>query len=105
MVRRCFVALVLFSVPALADPPAIKGTVGFDWLKPEKSRCTAVAGALLTKLTKDYTCVTPAKDHESLSGVTLVAACKAKKGDSEYLLFSTTKDCVKEREMQLANGE
>jgi hypothetical protein len=103
MVKRCLAVLVLLVVPASADPPALKGTFGFDWFKPERSRCAAVTGALLTKLTKDYVCVSP--DAGSSSGAAIVATCTAKKGKSEFLLFATRKDCTNERDTQLANGE
>lgn len=103
MVKRCLAVLVLLVVPASADPPAIQGTFGFDWFKPETSRCAAITGALLTKLTKDYVCAR--SDTGSSSGVPIVATCKAKKAKSEFLLFSTRKACVDERDMQLANGE
>jgi hypothetical protein len=105
MIQRSLVVLALLAVPASADTPKIKGTVGFDWLKPKTSKCTAIAGALLTRLTKEYVCAPPESGGASASGVAIVATCKAKKGESEFMLFSTAKDCVKERETQLANGE
>jgi hypothetical protein len=103
MVKRCLAAVLLLAVPASADPPAIKGTFGFDWFNPQSSHCAAVTGALLTRLTKDYVCAPP--DTGSASGAPIVATCTAKKGKSELLLFATRKACVDEREMQLANGE
>src|ERR1700733_1119839 len=57
MTRRVVVVLLaLLVTPAFADPPKLKGTFGFDVMHP-KAACAAVSGALLTKLTKDYTCV------------------------------------------------
>jgi hypothetical protein len=104
MARRVVVVLLaLLVTPAFADPPKLKGTFGFDWSKPRVA-CAAVSGALLAKLTKDYTCVTPGDPKSSASGGTMVAVCTAKKGHSEYLVFATAKDCTEERETQLANG-
>lgn len=104
MLTRSVLVLALLAAPAAADTPTIKGTFGFDVFKP-KAKCTAVAGALLTRLTKDYTCAKPDDPKSSASGATIVASCTAKKGESELLLFVTAKDCTKERETQLANGE
>jgi len=95
--------VVLWTTAAVADAPILKGTVGFDSMDIQHSKCTAVSGALLAKLTRNYAC-TPGDDHTA-SGVTAVAVCKAKKGNSEFDLFSTKKDCVNERETQLANGQ
>jgi hypothetical protein len=103
MVKRCIVILALLAIPASADPPAIKGTFGFDWSTPKRSRCAAITGALLTRLTKDYVCAPPKAG--SASGVAIVATCTAKKGHSEFMLFASAKDCTEERETQLANGE
>jgi hypothetical protein len=105
MVKRCLAVLILLVAPASAEPPAIKGTFGFDWFKPERSRCAAVTGALLNRLTKDYVCTPPDGEGSSASGVTIVAKCTAKQGKSEFLLFATRKACVDERDTQLANGE
>jgi len=103
--RVVVVLLAVLCTPALADAPKLKGTFGFDWLKPQVSKCVAVSGALLTRLTKDYTCVAPENPTQTASGVTLIATCTARQGKSEYLVFSSAKDCTNERETQLANGE
>ena len=105
MVKRCLAILVLLVVPAIAEPLSIKGTFGFNWDTHKPSKCAAITGALLTKLTKEYTCVPPKPDHESASGVKIVAMCKAKQGDREYELYASAKDCNAERETQLANGD
>jgi hypothetical protein len=94
------VATVALVTPALADPPPIKGTFGFDVTRP-KQKCAKVEGALLAKL-KSYTCTKP--DADSASGKPSVASCQAKKGSSMYMLFATAADCNEERETQLANG-
>lgn len=90
---------------ALADgqPPAvvaIEGTHAFDWLRPDRSRCTKVKGSLLRKLKKSATCRLP--EAGSASGRPIVAVCRA--GKSEWMLFSTAADCKLERDTQLANG-
>jgi len=104
MVKHSLVLLGLMIATAAADPPKIKGTFAFDQLKPKASRCAPVTGALLTKLTKDYQCAAPDGSVASASGVAIVASCKARKGESELLLFSTAKDCATERDTQMANG-
>ena len=76
--------------------------VGFEWRDDKPSTCMKVTGALLTKLTKDYTC-TPG--YATASNVTMVANCQAKKGNSQYVLFSTAKDCANERKAQLADWD
>lgn len=96
-------ALLLAVSPARAMEPVIDGTFGFDWLRPKKSRCVKVEGALLEKLRKSYRCVAP--DAGSASGQPVVAQCKATKGKSEYLLLKSAAACQEERETQLANGD
>ena len=96
----------LAAVPARADAPAaaaLEGSFAFDWLKPKKSRCTKVEGALLATLKKGYACA-PA-DSGSASGKPILLTCRAKRGKSEYMLFSTAAACAEERETQLANGD
>ena len=107
--KRFSVAMLLgLSLTAAADPapapaaPAIKNTYAFDWSSLHTSKCAKVTGALLTKLTKSYTCKVP--DIGSASGKPLIAVCTAKKGNSEYFAFGSAKDCNEERETQLANG-
>ncbi len=102
--NKLVLALLLLASPAFADPPVIKDTFGFDWLMPEKSTCTKVSGALLAKLTKQYTCVVPEDPTASASGKRIVAKC-TKGTKSEFLLFATKKECTLERETQLANAE
>jgi hypothetical protein len=93
-------ATAALVTPARADPPAIKGTFGFDVTRPNR-KCAKVEGALLTKL-KTYTCTKP--DVDSASGKPWVASCTPKKGNNMYMLFTTAADCNEERETQLANG-
>jgi hypothetical protein len=97
---------VRLAVPALAEPPRpfeIAGTLGFDLPRPQRV-CAKVAGALLTRLTKDYRCAPPEDGGQTGSGVTSVGTCTPKaKRDSEYMLFATATD--QERETQLANAE
>lgn len=95
--------LDLAALTAAAETPTIQGTYGFDWLHPKKSRCAKVEGPLLAKLRAGYLCGAP--DSGSASGKTVVAMCKAKKGQGEYLLLSSAADCKEERETQLANGD
>jgi hypothetical protein len=98
---------VRLAVPALAEPPRpfkIAGTFGFDVHTPERV-CAKVAGALLTRLSKDYRCAPPENGGQTGSGVTSVGTCTPKaKRDSEYMLFATATDCNQEREAQLANA-
>lgn len=105
--KLAFALAVLFAaLPAYADPPVIKDTYGFDWLMPQKSKCAKVTGALLTKLTRQYKCVTPEDPTATASGKKQIATCTVIKGKkSEYLLFGSQQDCATEREIQLANGE
>ncbi len=102
----CLVILAALAVagPAFADPPAIKGMVGFDWSRTKQSKCSKVEGALLATLTKSYTCAAPDKSISSASGKPVAATCKAKRGKSEYLLFASAADCNEERDTQLANA-
>lgn len=103
--KRLLLAVgVCLAVPAVADPPQIKNSYGFDVMKP-KTKCVKVAGAVVTKLAKQYTCAAPADPTASASGKPMLAECPAKKGTSRYLLFAAQKDCNEERETQLANGE
>ena len=92
------------ATPAVADPVTIKGTYGFDIMKPQKSKCTKIDGALLAKLKKSYQCSAPEDPKASASGKTMIANCKTKKEDSIYMTFATAADCREERETQLANG-
>lgn len=104
MIARGLAVLALIATPALAEPakaPKLEGSFAFDVMKP-RTKCAKVTGALLTKLSKGYSCG-PA-DSDTASGVKTAAACKAKSGDSQFLLFATNADCEKERETQLANG-
>lgn len=107
MLKRCLAALALTAAPAFAEPPKapkIEGTFGFDVIKSETTRCAKVAGALLTKLSKNYRCAAPDGDGKAYSGGAIVATCDAKKGHSEYLLFTTLHDCEEERLTEVANG-
>jgi len=97
------VLLAVLASPAHADPPSLRGTFGFDWIDPEHSKCVAVKGALLTKLTSKFRCAAP--DTGSASGVKVVAMCTEPKRRAEWMVFATIADCRKERDMQLANGE
>jgi hypothetical protein len=102
--RKLLLAILVGPVAmASADPLVIKGTYGFDVMKP-KQKCVKVDGAVLKKLTKSFKCEAPADPKASASGKTLVAECPAKKGSSRYLLLADAKDCNEERETQLANG-
>jgi len=105
------------SMPrAVADTPAkpaapakleLKDRFGFDAMKPKQSKCTKVAGALLKKLEKSYTCEAPTDDSPgSASGKPIAASCTAKgKTRSTFLLFAKQADCKEERATQLANAE
>jgi len=104
MLMRSLAALVLISAPAFAEPakaPRLDGSFAFDVMKP-RTKCAKVTGALLTKLSKGYSCG-PA-DTDTASGGKTVAVCKAKTGDSQFMLFATNADCENERQTQLANG-
>lgn len=104
MLARSLAVLVLIAAPALAGPakPArIEGSFGFDVMKP-RAKCARVTGALLTRLSKGYRC--GPSETDTASGVKTVAVCKAKTGDSQFLLFAASADCENERETQLANG-
>ena len=92
------------AFPAAAEAPVIKDTFGFDYMNPKKSKCTKIFGALLTRLTKSYTCE-PVEEGATASGKPAVADCKIKKGKpSSFLLFKANADCKDERDTQLANG-
>jgi hypothetical protein len=104
MLIRSLAVLALIATPALAEPakpPKLEGAFAFDVMKP-RAKCAKVTGALLTRLTKSYSCG-PA-ESDTASGVKTVAVCKAKTGDSQFLLFAANADCENERETQLANG-
>src|SRR5262249_34029391 len=103
MLRCSLVVLALAAgAVAAAPPPApkIQGTFGFDVMKSERTKCAKVTGALFTRLGKDYRCAPPDGDGKGGSGVPIVASCKAKKGQSAYLLFATPLDCETERATQ-----
>ena len=111
------VLIVGLAAPVVADPEPspptgaepvptpIKDTFGFDWMKPKRSKCVKVSGALLTRLKKSYACTPPDDPKASASGKVIIATCQAKKGKSEYLLLATKAECDEERETQLANGD
>jgi len=123
MILRSLAVLALIAAPAFAEPAKppradapkadapkaealkIEGTFGFDVMKSERTKCAKVAGALLTKLNKSYRCARPDPDHDTASGIKSFASCKAKKGPSEYMLFTTLHDCEEERGTQEANGD
>lgn len=94
---------VLGASAARAEAPAapvIANTFGFDYFKPEKSKCVKITGALLKKLAK-FTCE---PESGTASGKPAVASCRNKKNTSGYMLFATLADCQEERETQLANA-
>jgi hypothetical protein len=109
MIKRCLAVVVLGLLvgPAVAEPsktkpsnpPKIEGMFAFNAMKVETAKCAKVTGALLTKLTNNYRCVTP-DNAEGSSGVMITATCKAKKAESMYLLFANAKDCNAERETE-----
>ena len=102
--RTLLVSLgLLLAIPAHADAPVLKGTYGWDYMKPKASKCTKVTATLATKM-KKYDCTVPDKGSTA-SGKDAVADCKNKKGDDGYLFFDKLADCNKERETQLANAE
>ena len=101
--KPILLVLLLAVSPAGANELPLDGTFGFDWLRPKKSKCVKIEGALLGKLRKDYSCVAP--DTGSASGQPIVAQCKANKGKSEYMLLKSAAACQEERETQLANGD
>lgn len=102
LITLCLLTAVQ-ATTARADGPEIKNTFGFDIMKPERSKCAKVSGALLKKLETSYKC--EAATIGSASGKPIAASCKAKRGTSELLLFATLADCKEERETQLANAE
>jgi hypothetical protein len=103
MPKLALLALALLAAPAFADAPKIDSTYGFDWSKdPAKAKCAKVEGALRARLEKQFACGAP--EAGSASGRPVVAACKAKSGSGEWLLFATKDDCDAERETQAANG-
>jgi hypothetical protein len=118
MILRSLAVLALICAPAFAEPARppkadapkadalkIEGTFAFDIMKSERTKCAKVAGALLTKLNKSYRCARADPSQETASGIKALANCKAKKGRSEYMLFTTMHDCEEERGTQEANGD
>lgn len=104
MITRSLAVLALIAASAIAEPakpPRLQESFAFDVMKL-RTKCARVTGALLTRLSKSYRCG-PA-DTDTASGVKTVAVCKAKTGDSQFLLFATNADCENERQTQLANG-
>ena len=94
---------VCLASTAIADPtPEIKGTYGFNVIKP-KTKCQSVTGSLLKTLRK-YSC-TAGEAGSSASGKAIVAECSAKRGSTKYLLLASKADCEEERQTQLANGD
>lgn len=103
LARLASLGVLCVSLSAAAAPPAIKAQFAFDVMKPT-TRCAKVTGALLTKLTKSYTCTVPADPTASASGKQMTAQCKANQGESSFTVMSTLKDCEDERETMLSNG-
>ncbi len=96
--------LALLVSSAIAAEPELSGKFAFPFIKAKKVRCAKVAGKLLKTLQKDYACEVP-EGEGTASGVKMLFKCKAKKGSEIYGVFESAKDCAKERDTQLANGE
>jgi hypothetical protein len=105
--RTVTIALSVMLMAGGSARAEIKNTFGFDIMKPKRSKCMKVTGALQKKLEKSYTCEQQTADSPgSASGKPIAATCTAKgKTRSTYLLFASDADCREERETQLANGD
>jgi len=97
-------AVCLLSGIAHAADPSFQGKYTFNWLKsPGKESCIKIDGKLASRISsKAFSC------HQS-EGKTeageIVPACKAARGDIEYLIFDTRASCENERQAQDANSE
>ena len=98
------VLLVLpLSSSLAAEVPAsgLIGKYGFDWLKPEKAKCTALNEKNLSGL---KSCEhLQAGDTGSFTGKSDFYTCKVGP-KSEYMVYKTQARCAEELETMQANG-
>ena len=92
-------ASLLVAAPLAAAaatlPPA--GTFGFDWLKPETTRCESVSDPLLKRFRR-------CERQEGAFGlVDRVYVCRVD-GRSEYLVFASRTACLRNLDTMRANG-
>ena len=93
-------ALALFSLMILgplnalaADVPNLVGQFGFDWLQPQKSRCTPITQTIQSKF---KSCETFGKDStQSFAGKGDFHKCRIDK-NHEYMVYKTNPRCAEE---------
>lgn len=108
--RPLAILLLLCGAARAGDPPRpiepekMAGAAAFEWAT-STGKCKKVDDALIKKWQKGYVCMPPEEGVGTASGKPLAAACKAKKGRSEFLVFKAMDDCKAERDTQLANAE
>jgi hypothetical protein len=97
-------AVCLLSGVAHAAEPSFDVKYTFNWLKsPGKQRCIKIDAKLASLISSSaFRC------HQNEGNTEVgetVPACKAARGDIEYLIFNTRASCENERQAQDANSE
>lgn len=97
-------ALCLLGGVAYAAEPSFEGKYTFNWLKsPGKQSCIKIDAKLASRLSsKAFKCH---QNEGKTEAGEVVPACKAARGDIEYLIFNTRTSCENERQAQDANSE
>ena len=94
------IALVLFSLINLGslnafagDVPNLVGQFGFDWLQPQKSKCTPITQAIQSRF---KSCESFGKDStQSFAGKGDYHTCRIDK-NHEYMVYKTNPRCAEE---------
>jgi len=97
-------ALCLLGGIAHAAEPSFEGKYTFERFKsPGKQSCIKIDARLASRLSSNiFRCQ---QNEGRTEAGELVPACKATRGDVEYLIFNTRLACENERKAQDANSE
>lgn len=89
---------------AHAAEPSFEGKYTFNWLKsPGKQHCIKIDAKLASRISSNaFKCH---QNEGKTEAGEYVPACKAARGEIEYLIFNTRASCENERQAQDANSE
>lgn len=99
MLKSLLLFAAILATPSIAAPSTpVAGAFGFDWLRPEKTKCVA----LLEKELKGFRSCE--YDGEGTFGLSDPAFKCRKSERSEYFVYETKAACVRNFETMKANA-
>jgi hypothetical protein len=91
--------VLLFTSPVLANEFPVVGGYGFDWLKPQTTKCQRITRADA----KEFSSCTFSPSGYAFGHPSSYHTCKAA-GRSEYLIYASQAKCAKAFETMEGNA-